>query len=401
MLMAAAVVVRIAAGLPRGEEGLRRDGYEFYATISENFLSGHGLCYSPEGGCAARLPVYPLFLAMFIATGTLYPGVIVAQAVLGAALVWIAFALAAQLFDRRAAAFAAIAAAFSPYAIIHDTALQDTVFINVLIAVAMLWLVQARASGSAARWVLAGLALALAVLTNARIALFVPCAIAWTMLAGGSNWRSGLRAGALVALPLVLLVGGWMMRNWQVAGAPVLTTEAGERLWFANNPRTFANFPERSIDLTGDELMQMVPAETRALLDHFPGTELQRDNLVRGWAIDYMLQDPRRTVTYALRKIWIAAAAQLSPARGAIVQAGYAIVFLPIHVAAIWMLWRMRSRSPDHALTALLLASFAITTAAFWAHTSHKSYLDAVLFVYAAAALCSFVPTRTIAGAPV
>jgi hypothetical protein len=202
-----------------------------------------------------------------------------------------------------------------------------------------------------------------------------------------------------VAAPLLILVGGWTLRNWTVVGQPVLTTEAGERLWFANNARTFANFPERSIDLTAYELMEIVPPDKRALLDNFPGSEPERDELVRGWAIDYMTEDPGRTVVNALRKNWVALSAQLSPARGGITQAGYTIFFLPIHLAALWMLWRTRARSGDHALTWLLLLAFAITTGAFWAHTSHKSYLDAVLFVYSAAALCSPAPARVTAGA--
>jgi 4-amino-4-deoxy-L-arabinose transferase-like glycosyltransferase len=399
LLIAAAVVIRIAAGLPRGAEGLRHDGYEFYATISENFLDGHGLCYSPEGGCAARMPVYPLWLALFLATGTLFPGVIIAQAALGGGLTWIAWRLGRDLFDARVGVMAAIATAFNPYAVIHDTALQDTVFINVLIPLALLWLIQARKTASAIAWLGAGAALALAVLTNARIALFVPAALAWVVYAAGIGWQSRLRAAALVSLPVIVLVGGWMVRNWRVAGAPVLTTEAGERLWFANNARTFANFPERSIDLTADELDAIVPADRRALLDHYPGTEPERDALVRGWAIDYMKEDPRRTAANALRKVWVAASAQLSPARGWPVQAGYAMVFLPVHILAIISLLRMSRRSVDHVLTWALLGSFALTTALFWAHTSHKSYLDAVLFVYAAAALVSIFPARVTAGA--
>lgn len=399
-LVAGAAVARIAAGLPRGEELLLRDGYEFYATISGNFLDGHGLCYSVEGGCAARLPLYPLWLAPFIASGTLYPGVIIAQAALGAMLAWIVAELGALLFDRRAGLVAAAAAAFNPYAVIHDTSLQDTVFINVLIPLAMLLLLRARAGGSTALWVGAGAALALAILTNARIALFMPCALGWVLAAGGRDWASRVRAGAIVMLPVVVLVGGWMVRNWRVVGAPVLTTEAGERLWFANNPRTFAHFPERSIDLTADELIQIVPAETRARLESFAGTEPQRDALVRGWALDYMQEDLLRTALGGMRKIWVAASAQLSPARGPILQAGYAIVFVPIHILAIWTLLRTRANRAEHHLTGLLLLSFALTTAAFWAHTSHKSYLDAVLFVYAAAAVTAWFPARTAAAVP-
>ena len=51
--------------------------------------------------------------------------------------------------------------------------------------------------------------------------------------------------------------------------------------------------------------------------------------------------------------------------------------------------WRAR-RHADHLLAPALLAAFAATTAVYWAHTSHKSVIDALLFVYAAGALAAW-----------
>jgi 4-amino-4-deoxy-L-arabinose transferase-like glycosyltransferase len=396
VLFAGGLMARLAAGLLPGD-GALRPGYGFYATISQSFLDGHGFCYSLEGGCADRTPLYSLWLAPFLATGTLYPGVAIAQALAGASLTWIAWRLGTLLFDRRAGLIAAAAAAFSPYAVIHDTALQDTVFINLLMPLALLLLLRARDSGSAWTWIGGGLSLSIAVLVNARIALFVPCALGWILLSSGGDWRSRMRSAALVALPVLLLVGGWMMRNWQVVGAPVLTTESGEHLWVANSPATFTYFPERSIDLTIDDLDPQLPQETRTMLEHFPGNEAQRDAFVRQWGVDYMVENPGRTAIGAARKIWVAAGAQLSPAHHPLLQWGYAAVFLPIHLLAAWTLVRTRRAATMHSLTWLLLLSFVVTTAAYWAHTSHKSYLDAVLFVYAAAALTWWLPIRTTA----
>lgn len=400
-LVVLGAIARVAAGLPRGADAFLTDGYSFYLTISRNFLDGIGLCYSIDGGCAARMPLYPLWLAPFVAGGVVYPGVILAQAVAGSLLAWIAWDLGRRLFDDRVGLIAAAATALNPYAVIHDTALQDTVFINLLIALSILLLLRARGRANAAMWIAAGLALAAALLTNARIALFVPCAIAWVLLAfppgGVGRWRAAL----LVSLPILLLAGGWAMRNWRVVGAPVLTTEAGDALWFGNNQWTFAHFPQQSIDLTEEE-MRTLPPDQRDLLMPFAGTEAQRDAFVAGWAVDYITADPARTAIAAARKLWIAVSAQLSPARSPLVQFGYAAVFLPVHVLAAIALWRERARWRTHALVYLLLASFAVTTALFWAHTSHKSYLDAMLFIYAAAALCAWLPERAWRiGAPV
>jgi hypothetical protein len=394
-LIVTGVAVRVAAGLARGPDDFIHDGYEFYLTLSRNLLDGVGLCYSAEGGCAARMPVYPLWLSLFVATDTVYPGVIVAQSMLGAILTWVAFHIGVQLFDLRVGLIAAAATALSPYAVMHDTALQDTVVVNVAMALSILLMLRAQRDAATWGWVSAGVMLSIAVLTNARIGLFVPLAIAWTAVTGAGTRLSRLRATTAIALPLIVLIGGWTLRNWRVVGEPVLTTELGEQLWFANNQSTFVHFPERSIDLAAEEL----PSNTRTLLDQFPGTEPERDAMVRRWAIDYMRENPGRTAINAWRKIWIAASAQLSPARGVLVQFGYAAVYLPIHVLAAISLWRMRTGWRRHSLVWLLLIAFALTTASFWAHTSHKSYLDSVLFVYAAATICTVRSTRAAAGA--
>lgn len=393
-LMVLGIAARIGFGLARGEDRLLRDGYSFYLIMATNFLDGHGICYAADGGCAARMPIYPLWLSVFLATGTLSPGLVLAQSVVGGALTWVTWDLGRQLFDRRVGVIAAAAVALNPYAVIHDTALQDTVFVNVLMVTAMALLLRARATTAGPTWMWAGGALAAAVLVNARIVLFVPLALAWAGLAVSGDRRARTRAVALVALPLVVLLGGWVARNWRLVGAPVLTTEGGEQLWYGNNPWTFSHFPVRSIDLTGGELILKMPADARERLEQFQGTEAERDAVVAGWAVDYMTADPARTARAVSRKLWVAASAQLSPARGAVVQLGYAALFLPVHLLALFSVWRSRHAWREHGLTWALLIAFAVTTAIFWAHTSHKNYLDAVLFVYAAAGAYMLAPAR-------
>ena len=104
-------------------------------------------------------------------------------------------------------------------------------------------------------------------------------------------------------------------------------------------------------------------------------------------------------MTAAARKLWVVAAAELSPARGPIAQLGYLLLFLHVHVLAVVGCWRSRSDWRVHSVVWLVIASFAATTAIFWAHTSHKSYLDPVLFVYAAAGTLMLFPVRLTKGA--
>ena len=65
---------------------------------------------------------------------------------------------------------------------------------------------------------------------------------------------------------------------------------------------------------------------------------------------------------------------------------------MPVHLLAAVGLWRVRRRWREHLVVGVVFLAFALTTAVFWAHTSHKSYLDVFLFVYASAGVVGFAP---------
>jgi asparagine N-glycosylation enzyme membrane subunit Stt3 len=108
------VFLRVVIRLAGGETAFLDNSYRFYLTLAENVVSGVGFCYGPGESCALRMPLYPLFLSPFVASGLVYPAVIIAQAMLGGLLVWITFVAGRELFDERAAVVAAIATALNP-----------------------------------------------------------------------------------------------------------------------------------------------------------------------------------------------------------------------------------------------------------------------------------------------
>ncbi|MEO8677474.1 MAG: glycosyltransferase family 39 protein [Vicinamibacterales bacterium] len=382
----AGVVIRAGLRLAAGEDAFLTHGYTFYLTLAHSFLAGDGLCYAPGESCASRLPVYPLFLAGFIQAGVLYPGVVIAQSIIGAGVGWMAWRIGNELFAPPVGLLAAAATAFNPYAVIHDTALQDTVLLNFLMAAALACLLAARRTRRNGLWLAAGIVLGLAILTAARVAFFAPFAIAWVAAVGGTNRRERMRAAVVVALPIVLLTGAWTMRNWRVVGAPVLTSEFGRSLYLGNNPLTFSHFPEESIDLTVDGLPQLSPDGYRSI-ERLAGQDVARDALFRRMGLEYVRANPGTAAWGSARKLWVILSAQLSPAREPVVQWAYRSVFLSAHLLAIVGLWRARRDWRVHALMWGLVLSFAITTAVFWAHTSHTGYLDPILFAYASAGL--------------
>jgi hypothetical protein len=380
------VVARAGIRIASGEEDFLTNGYTFYLTLANSFLAGDGFCYAAGQSCAIRMPVYPLFLAGFSRVGFLYPGVVIAQSIMGTAIAWMAWRIGTEVFTPRVGLLAAVATALNPYSLVHDTALQETVLLNLCVACSLVLLLSARRTSSGALWFAAGLALALAILTSARVVLFVPLVIVWALAVGGATSRDRSRAAIVLALPIVLLVGAWTMRNWRTVGSPVLTTEAGESLYFGNSPLTFTHFPTESVDLTAGEL-ERLPPEMYQALERLEGQDVARDNLFRQMALDYIAAHPGSVAWGGLRKLWVVASAEFSPARGPAVQWAYRIVYLPLHVLALVGLWCARKNWRVHAPMWGLAISFAITTAVFWAHTSHTSYLDPILFVYAAAGL--------------
>jgi hypothetical protein len=371
--------LRLGYGLARGEDAFLNQGYTFYREIAATFLGGDGLCVSAGVNCALRVPLYPLIVSGFLKLGWLYPGLPILQAAVGAGECVIAWGIGRALCNERTAVIAAALAAVNPYAVMHGTAMQETTVFNVLIALSVFLLLRTQHLS-------AGAALGLAMLTSLRLALFAPLAVLWA-------WRSSWRQGLLTLMPILLLVGGWVTRNWLVTGAPVLTTESGLSLWVANHPATLDFYPERSIDLVTPVAFDTLPPERQRALS--AASEVDADRLMAGWAIEYMLANPGRTAVNMIRKVAWAFSGRLSPAREGIIQPGFALVFVPLSGLALLGLWRSRHQGGGHVLVYLLFTAFAITTAVYWAHTSHTSTLHVFLCVYAASELARWRPRLT------
>jgi hypothetical protein len=335
------------------------------------------------------MPLYPLVVAPFIANGLAYPWLIVFKALVGATLPWLAYRIGSMLFNPSIGLLAAVGTALNPYAVVHGPSLQDTVIFNWLLALSVYLVIRAHREQTLAQSAAAGLALALATLTTARMALFVPIALVWLV----SDRRSSSRALriAVAALPIVLLLGGWMARNATWVGSPVLTTESGLSLWMANNDVTAAYLPARSIDSLRPAAWSRLTEVQRRTALSLDRDEVALDRFYAGLAFAHVTGDPAGSLALAARKIAYSFIGYLSPARSWPIQFAHAMIFLPINVMAIVGLWRMRAAGGAHLLVQLMFLSFVVTTGIFWAHTSHRSFLHVFQFIYAA----SVVKVRT------
>ena len=334
------------------------------------------------------MPVYPLPIAPLIAADVVYPWLIVVQSLLDATLVWLAYAIAVELFDRRVGLVAAIGTALSPYGVMHASSFQETVVFNVLMAVGIYLLITAGRSATPIRCLAGGTALSLATLTTVRMALFLPLAVIW-VAASGRNLTPLARVtrAALVVTPMLVLLGSWAIRNERLIGAPVLSTESGLSLWIANNPLTMTVLPHQTVDLIEDRAYTALGAEERQALAALARDPLALDAYYARLGWNYIITQPVATLMGGVEKALFGSIGWLTPARDWPIQLGYALIYVPLNVLALVGLWRARPGNGPHALITLLVVSFVITTGVFWAHTSHRSFLHVFEMIYAASAL--------------
>jgi hypothetical protein len=115
--------------------------------------------------------------------------------------------------------------------------------------------------------------------------------------------------------------------------------------------------------------------------------EVAADRIAGRWGREFIVAHPVLFVGRSALKVAVPLAAYLSPARRPLVEAAFALAYLPIHGLAVLGAWRARSRWASHVLPHTILLAFLITTGVFWAHTSHATFLDPLWFAYAAAAV--------------
>ncbi len=381
-----AFTLRVAWRIHMGSADFWQNGYSFLYDLATNVVAGKGLCID-GGGCALRAPLYPLFLALTAMAGKNYLWIVLPQALIGTGTVLCAYLIGAQLFGQVTGMLASILTAVYPYYVIHDTALQETSLFTFLTALSVLLLLRARHMNSLTQWLLTGFALGAAVLTRPTLAPFALGVPVWLALFGsGPSPRKMYRVCA-VLLPIGLTVGSWLVRNYFVIGAPVLTSETGRYLWLGNNKATFTNYPSESIDRGEDSAVAALSPAEQQQFNALAGHEVQESEWLRKKGLAYIRIHPLATADTAIRKIVAGFSWNFNPVREPLVQTVYFLSYAPILVLGIAGMSLTRNRGRELSLIYLLLLTFAGVTAIFWAHTSHRSYLDVYLIIFSAFAL--------------
>jgi hypothetical protein len=381
-----ALVLRVVARTYSGSEDFWRDGYTFYFQLAQSIAAGTGLSFNGHTPTAFRVPVYSTFLAAVTFGHKMFLPVVFAQSLIGAATVLCSALLAAELFGPTAAVISAAATAVYPYYVIHDTALQETCLFTLLTLVSVVSLLQARRSLSAATAALSGLTLAADVLTRATILPFAVMAPFWLGWAGVGMPMRRLRAAAVCAAVIVVTLAPWLIRSYVLTGSLTLSTETGSQLWAGNNPYTFDYYPVQSIDLSAAAAVARLSMNEKAELRGLPYDS--ENLLVDRWflqkALTFIRQRPWLTIGNGVRKIRAAFSLLPSPRRSFWPSLIYFLSYGPIMTLGLLGMILNRHSWREHSLIYALFFSFVIVTAAFFGHTSHRSYLDVYWITFSA-----------------
>ncbi|MCK4340785.1 MAG: glycosyltransferase family 39 protein [Phycisphaerae bacterium] len=254
--------------------------------LADNLIR-HGSLVSElgeEGRYAARMPFYPLFLTLFAWLGQ--TGILIArlaQAVLGAGTVLIAYRLAEAAVDRRAALIAGLLICIDPFAVFFANLLLTEVLFTLLIVglIGFAWRLLVEPTD---RGALVGLALlgAGAIMTRPSAAGLIPLFWLLTVWLAADRRRVFLRLLPCPALLLVLLLP-WGLRNKAVLGSFAwLSTNGGVTLYDAQGPRPDGRPADGSSD--------------QAFLKQMPRLhgldEVTLDQTLLRMAVEQMCKDP-------------------------------------------------------------------------------------------------------------
>jgi 4-amino-4-deoxy-L-arabinose transferase-like glycosyltransferase len=254
-----------------------------YDIVARNVLEGNGFVLQDDRK-AQRPPVYPLFM---ILCGRSVLAIRVAQAVIGAASCLLVFKLCLLLFDSEPAArLAAIGMAVEPFnTFFTGLALTETLYTAALLA-AMLFLARLVRDGPFWPAAAAGALLGFGVLLRPSLFLFPFFLLPfWLVLARPVE---AVHGWLLLFACVAVVMAPWTVRNRLVLGAFVpTTTQGGESLWEANNPRADG----------GPMMDQGIFPEN---LDKLP--EVERDRALGRAARQFIVQNPGRFLALCGRK---------------------------------------------------------------------------------------------------
>ena len=192
------LALRLFPVLLAADMGIALDDMFQYDALAQSIRLGQGFTWYGGIPTAARAPLYPLFLAgVYSLCGHSFTAARVAQALLGSLLPLLTYGLGRRLFDDRVGVAAAWAVALYPMLFLYPLGLATENLFFVLVPLTVLSLIKGTDDSRPRYYLLAGLALALTILTRSVIAGFALLILPWLWYYGRRQ-KEAIKNWALV-----------------------------------------------------------------------------------------------------------------------------------------------------------------------------------------------------------
>jgi 4-amino-4-deoxy-L-arabinose transferase-like glycosyltransferase len=374
-------------------------GYQAYSGMAECYLRTGTVCLGdPESGggyYAFRPPLYPLFIAaVWRLSHHSADAFVVCEAFLSTLTVALVYWVTARLARPPAALLSALIYAFYPYSFYHDTQVQENVLYNALSLAGAACFVVALDRKDGRLFFLAGVVSGAAALTRMSHTAPILFLVGALLLAFRQQPRQACRWAVAFVLGTLVLLGPWVIRNKLVAGHFALTSETGFALARAHNDYTFQYYPYRAnIDVSWRAFHDNMDEDRRQVLYRLADDEFASGEWYRQQALDYIRAHPLETILHGFYKVAVNFLGIFSPLSGWLKNVSYTISYWFLTLLALRGLPRVRGTSFFKVFLAMVLAQAAVSFV-FWAHTSHRSFLDPLFAIPAGVGLAALLRPR-------
>jgi 4-amino-4-deoxy-L-arabinose transferase-like glycosyltransferase len=289
-----------------------------YGLVARNLADGKGFVgggwLGPEAPTALNVPIYPMFVALWLRVGGNLPflGVELTQAVLSASMVYFVAQIALRLSDRLTGLVAGGLVAFYPPLIYFCKQISPAVLTAFAASISLYALLLLMAKQTWTRAVVSGVVFGLALLVEPILLLALPGAILIEMIfhpkrAKRPLWGKLLATAAVCGLVLL----PWVVRNYVVFDQWVpLKTSFGLNLWLGNNP----NATGILYTLAGEPMQSTLPPEVGSHLATL--NEAQRYSTLAETARSWIQDNPQRFLQLTAKRIgymwWISPTYQIT-----------------------------------------------------------------------------------------
>jgi 4-amino-4-deoxy-L-arabinose transferase-like glycosyltransferase len=307
-------------------------------------------------------------------------------AVLGTAIVYLIYRLGRRIFGQAAGLVAAACAAGYSYLILYSaTLLTETPFIFFLL-LALNAAYAVAATGSRKQLILLGFALAGTLLFRMAVLPFVLVLLAWIYFTARRSPQPLKLLHLAIPLGIIALaVLPWTVRNYLIFDRfMLLESQFGHVLWNSNHP-------EQGTDFRG-AWVAPIPPELWGLSE----PEITNELLKRG--VQNILADPGRFFLLTLSRVkffftfWPTADTGLINNLGRVFSFG---IMLPFMLAGLYLSRsRWRQALPLYLFVVIHLGVYLVS----WVMIRYRIPVDAILLIFAAAALTAITERLTRSG---